>query len=291
MRAIIACCLVVLAAMSFAWAGSGPMPSVTIDAAMRGNAFVADPDVSGAWIYNPAALASLAGLQSSDSAGQWKHTASATFEVKGDSDLFAVNWGGVKAGKDFGLGAGYAKAWDAKAYGVGLGKAWADKGISWGVSWQHIDADDYAVVPGDADSDSQNLFDLGMLGRLPSIDLGGISNVRYGVVLRDLTAQFERTWDLGVAFDTPLGIAVAIDMADLTNEVDRRFRFGGTMRLGMTKAWQVGLGFDEGDPTAGFVYDGGTLWQGGSWRFGAAWQSVDRGDDSILLGAYAKWGL
>jgi hypothetical protein len=284
-----------LALGASAFAGGFQMTGATVDVAMRGNTLVADPGIPGAWAYNPAALASLAGMQSDAPAGKWRHEATATLEVKGDADLFAINWGGVETGKDFGLGAGYAKAWDAKVYGAGFGKTWNAKGLSWGVSWQHTQVD-YEVAYDEQSgrtwhSEDQNLITAGLIGQLPSLNLGAISNARWGAVLRDATDQLARTWDLGLAFDAPSQWHVCIDFADVTDEVDRRFRIGATRPLGTGNEWTVGLGFDGGDATAGVIYNPAKYWQGGSWRFGAAWESVDGGDDEILLGAYGNWGL
>lgn len=261
------------------------MTGTTIDVAMRGNTLVADPGIPGAWAYNPAALASLAGLKSDAPEGKWRHEATATVEAKGDADLFAINWGGVETGKDFGLGAGYVKAWDAKVYGAGFGKTWGAKSLSWGVSWQHAKVD-AAGTAGD-----QNLITAGIIGELPNLNLGAIHNVRWGAVLRDATDQWGRTWDLGMAFDAPSQWHVCLDLADITNEVDRRLRIGATRPLGAGSEWTIGVGLDDGDATAGVIYNPAKYWKGGSWRFGAAWQNVDGGSDEILLGAYGNWGL
>jgi hypothetical protein len=285
-----------LALGASAFADGFQITGATIDVAMRGNTLVADPGIPGAWIYNPAALASLAGLKSDAPTGKWRHEASVTAEVKGDADAFALNWGGVETGKDFGLGAGYAKAWDAKVYGAGFGKTWGAKSLSWGVSWQHASLDFNSVVEGQTGStynysEDQNLITAGVLGELSSLNISGISNVRWGAVLRDATDQWGRTWDLGLAFDAPSQWHVCMDLADLSDEVDRRFRIGATHPLDANKEWTVGVGLDSGNATAGVIYNPAKYWQGGSWRFGAAWEEVDEGANELLLGAYGNWGL
>jgi hypothetical protein len=283
--------LVVLTLGVSVFADGFVMTGTTVDVAMRGNTMVADPGIPGAWAYNPAALASLAGLKSDAPEGKWRHEATVTLEARGDADLFAINWGGVETGKDFGMGAGYLKAWDAKVYGVGFGKTWGAKGLQWGMSWQHVRADFAGSSGSSGRTEDQNIITGGIMGELPSLSLGAIHNVRWGAVLRDATDQLARTWDLGLAFDAPAKWHVCIDFADLTDEVDRRFRIGATRPLGTGSEWTIGLGVDDGDATAGVLYNPAKYWQGGSWRFGAAWQHVDHGDDEILLGAYGNWGL
>ena len=269
--------------------------AVTVDVAIRGNAAVADPGISGAWDYNPAGLAALAGMNPAGQQGEWRHAASTLISLNGDPNTFALNWGGVQTGKDFGLGAGYFKAGDTTVYGAGLGKSWPKQGIAWGVSWHHVNVDsrtDSVQARSALAGGSDNVFDVGMLGDASHLGIEAIRNVHYGAVVRDVTDEFARRLDLGVVFDVAGGVRVAMDLSDLTDQLDRRFRIGATTHVGSKQAWLVGAGFDQGRPTAGVMYDNATAWQGGAWRFGAAWQDGQAGESSrILVGAFANWGL
>lgn len=253
---------------------------------MRGNTVVADPSVTTAWLYNPAALASLAGLEAEFPAvpgeSGWRHAASADLELSGDTDLFALNWGGVKAGKSFGLGAGYLDLCDNSYLGAGFGKSWSKKGISWGLTWKNWD------LPS---GDSENIFDLGMIMESPREAGSSVSALKYGLVLRDVTDEIAHIWDIGVVANLDSGVKIAADLSDLTDEIDRQFRIGATKRFGAKKTWEAGIGFDDGDLTLGAMYDSSTDWKGGSWKFGAAWQNMDEGKDSLIIGAFGNWGL
>ena len=257
-------------------------PTATLDVAMRGNTLVASPGISGAWAHNPAALADLAGMSNDlPAVNGWRHAASGLVELSGDSDILAVNWGGVKTGKDFGLGAGLIDAFDTTFWGVGFGRSMPSRDIAWGASWINIDPKTRS---------SSNIISLGVAGNLSSLGVATTSPVRYGVVARDITDEFERMWDLGIATQAG-GLDFAIDIADIANAMDRRFRIGATKRVGDANHIQIGAGLDEGNLTFGALYDSGTDWQDGVWRFGGAWQDMDHGDDAILAGAMATWGL
>ena len=270
--------LCALTISSGAWA-----QTVTVDTAMRGNTLIADPGIAGAWTNNPAGLASLAGLQTSqEPLNGWRHAVSATAELNNNSDLVCLDWGGVQVGKNLGMGAGYLTNRAGSVFGFGIGKSWPDKGISWGVNWRNVSPDD---------GDSNNIFDAGVLGQLPVMPLTGKTVVKYGVVVRDITDEFGRLFDAGLAFDVPQGVHIAVDLADVTGEFDRTLRVGATKDFGAQHNWKVGVGEDNGDLTLGALYDSGTNWQKGSWRFGAAWQQMDVGGDSIVVGAFGTWGL
>lgn len=96
-----------------------------IETAMRGNTVVAAPGITTAWNFNPAAL----GGPGDTSAGELQgatgsnHIFSAEFELSGDTDMIALNWGSVGGGRTSGLGAGYIDYSFGKEYGVGFGKA------------------------------------------------------------------------------------------------------------------------------------------------------------------------
>jgi len=254
-----------------------------IETAMRGNTVVAAPSLSTAWVYNPAVLASLAGLDDQGAGLMgWRHAASADLEVSGDTDLFALNWGGSQVRKDFGLGAGYWDFMDGSIFGAGIGKAWK-KGMAWGVSWQNMDPD--------GAGSSENVFSAGLTGHWGGNEYTQMAPVRYGLVVRDITDEMQTTIDVGASVQLPGGILLAADLADLTDEIDSALRIGASMRFGLSNEWQAGIGLDDGDLTVGAMYNSTAGWAGGSWRFGGAFQDLDDADDSLIVGAFATWGM
>jgi len=273
MRGTVAWCAVVLMVLVAATAAHAQ----TVDTAMRGNTVVAQPALSTAWWYNPAALATMSAYEEDAMAlAGWRHAASADLELSGETDLLALNWGGSRENKSFGLGAGYIDLAYSDTFGAGFGKSWKND-LSWGVSWRNIDSD--------VSSDSNNIFDVGLLKD------SGPSGLKYGLVVRDVTDEFQMMVDIGAAMDLPGGILLAADIVDLLDEVETVFRIGATKRFGTAQNWEAGIGLDDGDLTVGAMYDAASGWGGGSWRLGAAWLSADDGDDTLILGAFGTWGM
>lgn len=274
--------LCIAVTVSGAWA-----QTLTVDTAMRGNTLVADPGLAGAWWNNPAGLANLVGVKSdSDAYHGWHQAASVAGEFSGNTDAFAVNWAGNEAGHSYGLGAGYQHQQGGNVWGMGFGKAWPKEDISWGVNYHHFEAQ--------GGGGSHNIFDVGILGRLPAPSIEGVSAIRYGVVVRDVGAAIKRLCDVGVAADLPWGLHFAMDLADVSNALGRRFRIGVTKELGTTPALRVGLGLDQGDLTLGAIYAPTTKWEGATWNAGVAWQQM-KGQlgaaNAVLVGASGTWGF
>ena len=276
-----ALCLTVCAvlATSGVWA-----QTISVETAMRGNTKIADPGLATAWTDNPAGLAVLASPNMKGQPGNgWRQAASVTGEVSGDHDTFDLNWGGSEVGNDYGLGAGFGHTKATRTYGVGFGKSWPKQGVAWGISWQNI-----ARTKGPSD----NTFDAGITGQLPIKPILGNTEIKYGFVVRDLTAQIGRAYSAGVAFDVPQGVHIDIDLADITNEFDRRLRLGATKDFGTRNMWKAGVGWDQDLFTFGALYDSGTTWQKGTWKFGAAWEEgANEHSNSVLIGAFGQWGL
>jgi len=266
-------------ALSVTLSASAQTP--TIDAAMAGNTYIAQPDGPGAWNYNPAALAAIAGLDAGlFTMEDWKHTASATFELSGQSDMFALNWGGYQMSKEFGLGAGYIDAWGTSTLGAGFGKTWGGGSMAWGVNWRHVD---------DGVNSANNVFDLGLVGTLGDMGIRAIERLKWGLVVRDLTGDIQRTWDAGLAMALGQGLNFTADWVDVTDEMDSRFRVGLTKTFGQGDRIKLGAGLDDGDLTLGATVAAGGM-ANGSLSFGVAWQAHDNVDDTLLLGASAQWG-
>lgn len=274
--------LVILLTVAFVSAATlGSAQSLSIETAMRGNTLVGAPTSSTAWANNPAGLADLARHESETQlATGWRHAGSAAFELSGDSDLFAINWGGAQIGKGYGLGAGYADAWSTRLIGIGFGKAWGRKNIDWGVNWSQVSPDG---------GDDEDRFDLGVRGEWGGWGISTVAPARFGAVARDVLG--EPSLDLGAVFELRGGIKLYADVADVTDRWDRTFHFGATQRYGPEKQFELGAGLSDGNLTLGLLWDAHVGWNGATWRFGAAWQESESGDNSLIAGATATWGM
>lgn len=275
-----------LSVMALALAATAAQAQI-IETAMRGNTVVAAPGITTAWTLNPAALGGVGDTSAPAVDVKWggdaDHIFSAEFEVSGDSDLIALNWGSVGGARALGIGAGYLDYSYGKEYGVGFGKSFGGPDTSWGLSLGRLDPDF---------ADSETVFNLGVLGSL-SMSPADPYAARWGVVVRDVTDEIIRIFDVGMALDLAGGIRVAADIGDLTDEVDRRFRAGASKRFGRDGQIEAGLGFDDGDLTLGAIWSMRTAGpRGGAWKLGAAWLEGDGGaKDSLLVGAFGTLGF
>ena len=253
-----------------------------VENAMRGGTVVAAPTASAAWIMNPAMLGSAAAAPADPfQASGMKHAVSADFEVSGDTSLFSVNWAGAQAGSDLGFGAGYTSADDAHLYGVGVGKAFDS--FSAGLAWAHFGpAHGYR---------SENMFHLGVGGSVP-MGPSMAQPASWGLVVRDLSGQMRRHLDLGVALPLDGGILVAMDVRDITDEIDRTFHIGGSMQFGKAEEFEVGVGLNDGDLTLGALYDLSRAGMSSNWKAGVAWVAGDRHrSDTVLIGVSGTLGF
>ena len=166
-------------ALSVTLSASAQTP--TIDAAMAGNTYIAQPDGPGAWNYNPAVCRNRrldAGLFTME---DWKHTASATSSSAAKRHV-RPQLGGYQMSKEFGLGAGYVDAWGTNTLGAGFGKTWGGGSMAWGVNWRHVD---------DGVDAANNVFDLGLVGTLGDLGIKAIERLKGGRVVRDLTGDIQ----------------------------------------------------------------------------------------------------
>jgi hypothetical protein len=263
---------------------------LSVETIMQGGVGVADPEISSAWLLNPAGLARAAatgedGARTSDLA--------LGYGTQGESDIYYLTWGGGLKDGDFGLGAGVFDQSvgnlagsgldiDFSYLGIGYGRGMGDKDMAWGVSVVRINLElGYA---GEELSGNEVTFDAGLTGTLP-----GSMPMRYGLVMRDVTDEIARTWDIGVSVKPKETLTVGLDVKDLTDETDMRWQIGARQVLGKDGKWQVGAGLNDGDLSLGAIYAPGTEWQGAKWRYGLAWQDTD-GDSALILGVTGAWG-
>lgn len=264
MKHIIVATLLVLAIASIA--------SADITTIIRGDVMVAAPTASTAWYGNPGALAPAASMD--ESAEGWQNEISGVFEVSGDTDLLAVNWGGHPNGKNWGVGAGYVDQYDVSTFGGGFGMNFKQFGV--GVSLSNVDYDD----------DNELLVDLGVRGKLPLMEESGV-DLSYGVVARDLFDNIDSDFDLGVYARFAEKFGAGLDWASVSDE--DILRIGGTYDLDTFKfPMTLGVGLNDGNLQFGATADVMKT-DVGALRVGLAYVDTDD-DNSVMLGATYTFG-
>lgn len=277
-------CLALLVAATAAWA---VRPDIAlVGERMTGSVQVADPSLVAGWFSNPAALADL--LPAADGAdGLMVNEFGAAYEFKGDQDAKCLSWGGrmPDSALGLGLGAGWMEGHDGRIYGLGAGVRLPVRvplavGVSAGSARPH-----WA-------SDSEIVFDAGVRGTIPMEEIEKIE-VSYGVVLRDVTDQFARTWDAGLSVRCREMFTFGVDLVDvLDDDEGREWRWGVKADLPTEIPCTLGFGRNDDNWTAGFEVGLGALQglKGADVRLGVAWEEHS-GDDSWIAGARAGVGL
>lgn len=276
-------CLALLVAATAAWA---VRPDIAlVRESMSGSVQVADPSLAAGWFSNPAALADLAAAADSAN-GAMVNEFGAGFEVDGDQDKKALSWGGrmPNSALGLGIGAGWMEAHDGRVYGAAAGvKLPVAVPLAVGISAGMREDDGY---------DDELVFDLGLRGAVPMAEIEKIE-IAYGVVMRDATDQFVRTWDAGIAVRCQKMFTFGLDLVDaLDDDEGREWRWGVKADLPTELPVTLGFGRNDNDWAAGFEVGLGALeaLKGADVRVGAAWEDHS-GGDSWLLGARAAIGL
>jgi len=248
-----------------------------IETMMAGRAQIGAGLVSEAWLQNPAVL----GLQANanGTVDGWQSSVSGVYEVEGDVDLRALTYGGYPMGQRWGVGAGLVDVSGMDSVGLGAGFGTPDGRMAAGLNYQSIDMS----YGGNAD-----IFDFAVSGMLPDV-CSAFDSGMWGIVARDVGDQYERTFDLGIGFQSP-DWTVAADVEDFSDEVDTIFQIGVTRTFGAMRQWKVGAGVDDSNLTAGFVYSPTVDSSVSPWNIGLAWLEGDNGaDDAWVVGASADF--
>lgn len=231
-----------------------------------GNAATAVADDGGAWFQNPAGLGGL-----NINCEEGKAWANDIIGFAGDSNdsFFGATWSGFQPAKAQGFGAGYIDGGNTKIFGGGFGMNWKDSPFSVGanLAWNDPDA-----------GDSDVFFALGGMYKFAREDA---DPVRVGLVINDLFDQsdFGPFFNAGVAWPVNERFLVAVDIVDLTDEIDTEFNFGAEYLFGDQYEWAVRAGAADGDLTLGAGYAFAN-----NWRIDAAYADTD-GDSTWTVGA------
>lgn len=255
---------------------------------MQGNVSVANPTLSTAWANNAAALAPSPAAMNEMAAG-WKAEASTAVELSGSNDLFTINFGGAPVGQKWGVGVGYYDGDQISAFGGGFGYNFDPVAV--GVGVYNLDHDDYYVASAQDDdydmSESALVFDIGARATLPLGAENGLK-LMVGAVARDVSDEFDTTFDAGVYARVTPEAGVGVDWASIGD--DDVIRVGGTYDVNAGKIpLTLGLGYDDGNFTAG-VCAGVMKTDTGALEVGLAWRDFDHDDDQWVLGATYAFG-
>ncbi|GEM_PF-6896365 len=264
--------LVLVLAMAVSVAGAQDIESM-----MAGRAQIGAGQLSEAWLQNPAFLGLGAWNDGADSF--WNHSIVAAVEIDGDTDLRALSWGGNPAGKPYGVGAGMVDVEGMDAFGAGIGWGSSTGRIAAGLNFQSIDT---------GNSDDLSVLDFAVSGRASSAL--GLDGAIWGIVVRDITDEMTTTLDLGLGFEAAQW-KFALDLEDVSDEVDTILQVGASRFFGREDNWQAGVGLDDGDLTAGLVYHASTSDAKLDWKIGLAYiDGGDGEDDALVLGGGTTWG-
>jgi hypothetical protein len=232
-----------------------------------GNAAIAVADDGAAWFQNPAGLGGL-NLACEDKKA-WANDVIGSYIDSANNGL-DLTWSGWQPKSAMGFGAGVMDIDNfGKFVGAGFGMNVKKSPFSLGANIIKIDPDL---------GDSQTRFNLGLLYKFA---VANADPIRAGLVLEDLTDESSNGPFLhaGVAWPVNKQLMLAMDIIDVTDEVDTTFNFGGEFLFGQQYEWAVRGGLRDGDLTlgAGYAFDA-------TWRLDAAFADTD-GDNILSIGA------
>jgi hypothetical protein len=230
-----------------------------------GGAATGVADDSGAWLHNPAGLASLTDAPPPEGSA-WGHQISGSYADFGSStDGFAITWSGWQPEKNWGVGVGY---WDVnnigKLKGAGFGMNVGDTGLSVGAN--------FACFNPDFGSGGTSL-NLGGLYETP-ISRRTDLPLRIGLTVTDLTSEFtDPMLNFGLAWPVTDKLLLAGDVLDLFGEVNTLYDIGAEYKLGTMNEFRIRAGlFDTG---ASHKLSLGGSYQWDNWRVEGAWVNTN----------------
>jgi len=255
------------------WASPTSM-SLTPEAIMRGNAVVAVPGLSAAWYHNPAGLPALTITPAEGGVPNWRYAINASRDAGGQKVMDAYNAAFGKDGCPWAVGFGFNDFGSADVNGVGIGYQLPGSLPSIGVSYKGFDP---------AVGDVVDTYDVGLLKGF-NVDLfGGSRAMNLGFVVRDVTDERQITYDLGFSACATRNVQVFADCVDLSDEIDTIWRYGAVYTFGDDLDWQLGLGSDDDQATAGVTFSWDKGPGGSQWQAGLAWKDMG-GDDAVVFG-------
>ena len=264
------CWLVTVAALVVVMVA--PASAQTARSLAMGNTGVGVANDSVAWSQNPAGLPYL--QPAPITLSPIPSHVSGTIDLGSDVDSLGLNYSARLKGRTAGWGVGYWKMEmgnsETENLGAGYGMTFGQGDMSWGVALGRIETTTGGTQTTQASSASNDEFvaDIGvMLKRsLPASDL------KVGLVARDVTDQFQTTFNVGASLDLPAGVLVAADIVDITDEAETQFNLGAEWKLPLLSAVTLRGGLADGDVTVGAGYSLGMV------EVSLSWQNLDFDD-------------
>lgn len=265
--AVLVC--VVLTSSAFAQITFGLTPR----AAGMGGASIGVADDVAAWFQNPAGLAAL-NVPCPDGS-EWGHEAGAAYADIMGMDAYGISWSGWKPANNLGVGAGFVDVDGlGRALGAGFGIGSSSMPLSGGLNVININP----AGPGSSDT----LFNVGLMYRF---EQPGRAPVRLGTTVVDVTDETGAGpfWNAGIAWPATPNLLIAMDVIDITDELDTQFSGGVEVAFGNQREWRARGGFMDfigADPelTLGVGYSQNR------WRLDFAWINA-AADDIWSVGA------
>ncbi|MGD9497440.1 MAG: hypothetical protein AB7Y46_14160 [Armatimonadota bacterium] len=241
-----------------------------------GNARVGVANGASAFADNPAGLpfVNTFGMDLS----LWPVNASANMMVNSDDDSFSLLGSAHNPERTMGAGAGFWRMdsgnWEITNLGVGVGAELGAAGLTGGLSVVYQDRDYSGPPPTPTDVDDESAtVNIGLMKRFE----GPLNAWRFGLLLNDVTdeAPGDITIDLGASVQLPVGVLVAADLVDITDEFDTDLNVGAEWLVPMTDI-TVRAGFSDDDLTLGAGY----TWM--NWQVNGAWMDSDSDDEAVV---------
>lgn len=250
--------LVVLAGS--AWA---QIPAFTPRAVGMGGAAIGVADDGGAWFENPAGLGAL--NAPCPEGKQWGHDVIGAFGRVDDTSLVGITWSGWQPEKKLGVGAGWVNVEDtANVFGAGVGIGIKESPFSVGANFVVVDPDG---------GDTTTLWNAGVMYRVLREEKGPI---RLGLTVTDISDEIGGAfWNVGVGVPVTDKLLAAVDVLDITDEIDTMVNGGVEYTAGKEAEWKLRAGLvDTGDDhelTLGVGYKKPDA----KWRADFGWANIE----------------
>jgi len=211
-----------------------------------GGAGIGVADDAAAWYQNPAGLAALkVPVLEGKKIGI---DAVGTYADYDEADAWAIDVSGWDPAKRIGAGVGYSDIEEASSmFGFGVGVAIKNTALTVGANVMFVDNDLMGSSPASTTDDDPTWLNLGFLYKFEQPEKAPI---RAGLVIADLADESDNGpfLDLGIAWPATDKLLVAVDVTDITDEVDVEINGGVEYIMGKNNeiALRAGL-MDNGD--------------------------------------------
>jgi len=226
---LVAAAIVCVVLASGAWAQG--IAGLTTRAAGMGGAGIGVADDGAAWFQNPAGLAAL-NVACPEGAEYASDAMFSYFNTDGDN-AYDLTWSGWKPSGNYGAGAGYFDpAGDGHAFGVGFGAGFKNMPLSLGFNVLDVDAGIPPVSPGMHIDDTRTLINAGLMYLFGSAK----NPFRIGVTANDCTNELSSSviWNAGASWMPVNHFLIAVDVLNLTEEMDQDAQFSGGAEYGFS---------------------------------------------------------